>query len=393
MDLWVQRYDDGAPVRIAIRDGRIAEIEPLPEDDSRVLPVVAPAFVDLQINGWAGQEFCSLDLTIEHVQRIVETQAAFGVVRLCPTVTTHSFETIAHGLRTIAAARRASPLLGRRILGIHLEGPYISPHDGPRGAHPIEHVRSPDWNEFRRFQDAAEGNIRLVTLSPEYPESPDFIRRAVASGVVVSLGHLAADSDQIKAAVDAGATLSTHLGNGCHRELRRHPNYLWDQLAEDRLTATLIADGVHLPPATLKTFVRAKSPARCLLVSDVSGYAGLPPGRRPSMGGEIEILEDGRIVVAGQRQLLAGASRPMGLGVWNLIRLADVSYKDAFECASLRPLEALARWKPLEHPSATRIEIGEPADLVLMEFDTRPGLEMSDRLKVTRTIEAGVEIY
>ncbi len=181
------------------------------------LPWLAPGFIDIQSNGYGGQEFSSAELTIDKVAAIAGRQATFGVTQFCPTVTTASFETIVHSVRTIAEACRQLPAVASVVPGIHLEGPYISAEDGPRGAHPLAHCRPPDWNEFERFQEAADGRIRIVTLSPEYPGAADFIRRAAASGVVLAIGHTSADSAQICAAVDAGARLSTHLGNGAHR--------------------------------------------------------------------------------------------------------------------------------------------------------------------------------
>ena len=188
--------------------------------------------------------------------------------------------------------------------------------------------------------------------------------------MIVSLGHTAADGRAIRAAVDAGARLSTHLGNGAHRMLRRHPNYIWDQLAEDRLTATLIADGHHLPPEVLKTFVRAKTPERVILVSDVSCMAGLPTGRYSTQLCELEILADGRLVLAGQDQLLAGAARPLLAGVANMVRLAGVTLRDAVDMASRRPAELLG----LEPCS---LAAGEPADFILvrgLEGEPQPTL-------------------
>ena len=227
----------------------------------------------------------------------------------------------------------------------------ISPPQTARGAHPREHCRRPDWAEFSGLQAAAGGRIRLLTLSAEFPESPGFIAQAKSSGVWVAIGHTSANSAQIRAAVDAGATLSTHLGNGSHRLLPRHPNYLWDQLAEDRLTAALIADGHHLPPEVVQTFVRAKSPERVLLVSDLSGMAGLPPGKYSTEFCELEILDDGRLVVAGQRELLAGASRPIGVSVANVMRFAAVDLATAVGMATSAPLAPLACRRPTCGPT------------------------------------------
>jgi N-acetylglucosamine-6-phosphate deacetylase len=361
------RYDTGELVRVTIADGRIQSVkivESRPASDSRIarqIPWLAPGLVDIQINGYGGQEFSSLDLTPERVAEIVRRHFAFGVTHGCPTLTTQSFEVMRHGVATIAAACERWPDVSRAVAGIHLEGPYFSTEDGPRGAHPAEHCRRPNFEEFQKWQEAAGGRVRLLTMSPEFDEAPRFIAQIVATGVIVAIGHTGATGAQIRAAVDAGARLSTHLGNGAHRVLRRHPNYLWDQLAEDRLFASLIVDGHHLPPEVVKTFVRAKSPARCLLVSDVSGLAGLPAGRYTSSGCELEILPDGRLVIAGQDQLLAGASFPIGVGVANVMRFADVDLQTAVDMASAHPLKLLGLPRP-------ELKSEAPADLVLFDL-------------------------
>ena len=257
--------------------GRIVGVQPCEAEEG--LPWIAPGLVDLQVNGYRGLEFSSARLTVHDVAQIAATMLSFGVTRFCPTVTTQSFEVLRHAMRTIAGACEGSPELAARLPGIHLEGPYISAEDGPRGAHPAAHCRPPDWDEFQRLQEASGGRIRLLTMGVEFPNSPDFIRRAVAAGVIIAIGHTAADRVQIRAAVDSGARLSTHLGNGSHVMLPRHDNYLWPQLAEDRLTATLIVNGHHLPADVVRTFLRAKTPGRCILVSDLSAFAGLPAGR------------------------------------------------------------------------------------------------------------------
>ncbi len=222
-------------------------------------------------------------------------------------------------------------------------------------------------------------------MAAEYPEAPAFIARAAAAGVVVAIGHTAANSAQIRVAVDAGATLSTHLGNGAHRMLRRHPNYLWDQLADDRLMASLIVDGHHLPPEVVQTFVRAKTPDRCLLVSDLSGLAGLPAGRYATELCELEILADGRLVIAGQDQLLAGASRPIGVGIANVMKFAGVDLATAVDMASRRPAQLLGR-------PVSRLAVGDMADLVL--FDLGPvGDAASEGLRVRTTISQGAVVF
>jgi N-acetylglucosamine-6-phosphate deacetylase len=368
-------------VRLEIADERIAAVAELsdPSGESAPQPWIAPGFIDVQINGYGGQEFSSPDLTEEKVAELARGQAAFGVTQFCPTVTTAGRETIEHALRTIAAACRRFRDVDHAVAGIHLEGPYISREDGPRGAHPLEHCRPPDLREFERFFDAADRRIVILTLSPEYPGAADFIRRVTALGVVVAIGHTGAETAQIRAAVDAGATLSTHLGNGAHRTLRRHPNYLWDQMAEDRLMASLIVDGHHLPPEVVKSLVRAKTPDRCLLVSDLSGLAGLPPGRYATQLCDLEILADGRLVIAGQEQLLAGASRPIGAGVANVMRFAGVDLATAVHMASHHPGRLLGR-RPVN------LEPGDPADLVLFDILGAPD---GSRLVVRATVSGG----
>jgi N-acetylglucosamine-6-phosphate deacetylase len=378
-----RHYRTGRPLQIEVSGGTIASVlEPAAEVGARKgLPWVAPGFVDVQSNGYGGQEFSSDALTVEKVTQIVRQQAAFGVTQFCPTLTTASHQTIIHALRTIASACASNPEVARTVAGIHLEGPYISPEDGPRGAHPLEHCRPPDWDELQRFQEAAPGRIRIVTLAAEYSESPGFIRRAVAAGLVVAIGHTSADSAQIRAAVDAGAALSTHLGNGAHRALRRHPNYLWDQLAEDRLWASLIVDGHHLPAEVVRTFIRAKSPQRCILISDLSGLAGLPVGRYSTSLCELEILPDGRLVIAGQDQLLAGASLPIGAGVANVMSFAGVDLATAVDMAANRPRQLLGL-KPIA------LQPGDPADLVLFDLDDG-SISGSPRLDVRTTVAGG----
>ncbi|HEX3727340.1 MAG TPA: amidohydrolase family protein [Pirellulales bacterium] len=381
-----RHYRTRRPVRVEIVDGQIAAVHELdsPPAESGKLPWLAPAFIDVQTNGYGGQEFSSAELTPQGVLDIARHYPRFGVARFCPTVTTASSETIVHAMRTIVEACRRDPALDYAVAGIHLEGPYISPHDGPRGAHPVEHCRAPNWDEFVRFQEAADGRIRLITLSPEYPEAIAFIERAVASGVVVALGHANIDSAQIRAAVNAGASLSTHLGNGAHRLLRRHPNYLWDQLAEDRLMASLIVDGHHLPEEVVRTFVRAKTPQRCLLISDLSGMAGLPPGRYETGLCDLEILDDGRLVIAGQDQLLAGASRGIHVGVANVMHFAGLDLAAAIDMASQQPAQLLGL------PPAG-LQSGDSADFVLFHLDERTHGPAT--LDVIATISRGQSLY
>lgn len=382
MDIVARRYDTLEVVCLHVENGQIRSLQPQATvADPAGIPWVAPGLVDIQVNGCCGRDFLEPGLGVAGVAEIGRAVARQGVTGYCPTLTTHSFERLADAARTIARACEEDGTVAAQVLGIHLEGPYISGEDGPRGAHPREHVRPPSWDEFQRLQDAAGGRLRILTMSPEYDSAADFVARVAKTNVIVAIGHTRADSAQIRAAVDAGARLSTHLGNGAHGQIRRHPNYIWDQLAEDRLTASLIVDGHHLPPAVVKVFLRAKGPERCLLISDLTGMAGRPPGRYEAASlGAVEVLEDGRLVVAGQRQLLAGAALPLTVGITNLMRFTGASLQTAVDMASLRPAAFVGR------PTGGLI-VGVSADLVL--FRLSGGLETVGQFKILATYQAG----
>jgi N-acetylglucosamine-6-phosphate deacetylase len=362
-EIRARHFETGRPVRIAIHGGKIAEVVDSPLDDGELW--VAPAFWDLQINGRWGTSFSDPSLTVDQVSRIVRAQACLGTARLCPTLITASFASFVHGLGTIAAACETDPKIESRVVGIHLEGPYISERDGYRGAHPIDSVRDPDWDEFRRFQDAAGGRIRLVTLAPERPGTIAFIRSAVASGVTVAIGHTAADGDTLRTAVDAGASLSTHLGNGIDAVLRRHPNPIWEQAALDSLNASFIADGHHLDPSTLRVLARAKSPSRTILVSDASPLAGLPPGTYGSWA----VDPSGKIVVAGT-PYLAGSNQGLEVGLNMLRRSSGWTLSELLATVTTNPAHLLR----LDVP---RIQPGEPANLVVFRLDEDEDRETS----------------
>jgi N-acetylglucosamine-6-phosphate deacetylase len=372
---------------VEIAAGKIVQVTPcaLAADEAARLPWLAPGMVDLQFNGYGGQEFSAPDITPETVAEITRTIVSFGVTRFCPTLTTQRSEVMVHALRAIAAACEAWREVARLVAGIHLEGPYISSEEGVRGAHPREFCRPPDWDEFQQLQQAAGGRIRLLTMSVEFPGSPAFIERVAQSGVVVAIGHTAANAAQIRAAVDAGARLSTHLGNGCHPLLRRHRNYLWDQLAEDRLMASLIVDGHHLPPEVVKTFVRAKTPQRCILISDMSGLAGRPPGHYASSLCDVEILASGRLVIAGQRELLAGAALPIGVGVANVMHFVGLSLAEAVPMATEHPSRLLG-------VTPGGLKPGDPADLVLFDLHQSPD-DGGRRFDVRATLVEGDIVF
>lgn len=380
--LLARRYDTGEPVRVRWDGDRIASVDPVrPEGDLSRCPYVGPGLFDLQINGHAGTWFSDAALTPDAALTALDAHFRYGITRLCPTLITNSRDALESGFQALRQACEREDWAARMACGFHLEGPYLSAEDGPRGAHPRQHVRACDWDEFELLQRAAGGRIRLITLAPEAAGAVEFIRQAVESGVRVAIGHTAADSRQIAAAVDAGATLSTHLGNGAHAALPRHPNYIWDQLGEPGLAASLISDGHHLPPSVVRTIVRTKGLRRTIITCDASGLAGCAPGVYSYGDAEFEVLDNGPIVIAGQRQLLAGSGQITNVCVANMVRMTGISLGEAWEMASRNPARLLGF-------EIGRLARGGPADLTL--FDYCPN---EHTIAVRATVSAGQLMY
>jgi N-acetylglucosamine-6-phosphate deacetylase len=342
---------------------------------------IAPGWIDIQVNGFAGVDYNHPDTPLPEIARSIHALFATGVTRFYATVITGSPQDMEGALRNLSHARDGLPE-GGAIDGFHMEGPHIGTEDGPRGAHPRRWVRKPDFDEFRRWQEAARNRVRIVTLAPEWPEALDYIEKVAAEGVVVAIGHTQATAPQIADAVSAGATLSTHLGNGAHAVLRRHPNYIWEQLAEDRLMAGFIVDGVHLDAAFLKVALRAKGIERSVLVTDAAPPAGAPPGRYKLGEQEVDLTADGRVVLAGQDRL-AGSALRMDRAIGNAMRIAGLSLSDAVRMATTNA----ARAGKVPH-RAMGLAAGESADLVEFRFDPAAA-----RIDVVSTWLSGRRVY
>ena len=360
-----KNYLSGKPVLVKVERGLISKVEEAPHTPRTW---IAPALIDLHINGFRGHAVNGPDATPHSIASMVESQWGCGVGALCPTVVTAAPEAMLASLRYVSEACR-DPQIERSVLGIHLEGPYISAVDGPRGAHPIEHVRPPNWDEFCRFQEAAEGRIRLVTLAPETEGAIQFIERLVDQQIVVSLGHASAETRDIAEAARAGARLSTHLGNGAHASLKRHPNYIWDQLANDNLMASFIVDGHHLPPSVVKSMVRSKETRRSILISDAVVMAGLPSGLYPVGSQTVEVGPEGRISLAGTPYFF-GAGASIDQGVANVVRFAGTPLSEAIHMASLHPAQLLSKEGELG-----TLEPGKKANIIRFEW-TETGIQI-----------------
>ena len=304
------------------------------KNESPEMRIEFQGFFDLQVNGFAGVDFNTPGCTPDQLRQVTEALQATGVTKFLPTLITSSLARFSSCARSIL--RFSHPA----IAGIHLEGPYISPDDGARGAHSRAQVIAASVDDFRRRQDAAEGRIALVTLAPEVPGALPLIEHLVNSDVRVAIGHTAASPVQIREAVSAGATLSTHLGNGCAQVLPRHPNFLWEQLAADELIASFIADGHHLPPATLKSMVRAKQPSRCILVTDATAAATCRPGLYTLGEARVELTAAGRVTTPGAPHL-AGSALAMHQAVANTVRFTGLPLAEVLQMASTLPAQYL----------------------------------------------------
>jgi N-acetylglucosamine-6-phosphate deacetylase len=310
------------------------------------------------VNGFLGVDFSAPGLKEDDVARVSSELARRGTGAFCPTVVTSSLEVYEENLPVLARATEEE--LPARILGIHLEGPFISPAEGARGAHPREHCRAPDPALLERLLELARGRAALLTLAPELEGACPLVERATRSGLAVGIGHTLAGPDEIARAVEAGARFSTHLGNGLPSSVDRHSNPLWPQLAEDRLAGLFITDGHHLPAEFTRTALRAKGARGFVVTSDSSSVAGLPPGEYEALGARVVLEPAGRLGLAGTRYL-AGSSACMldcmnhlaSLGELDEAGLAAVGRTNALALAGARGEDARA--------ARVRVRYGEGA--------------------------------
>ena len=268
-------------------------------------------WIDLQVNGYAGVDFNAPGLTVEAVKAVTERLEADGTVGYLPTLVTGNPEMLLANVRTVVAARRRHAVCEKNILGFFLEGPFISDKPGAVGTHPIEWVHPPDTALFNRFQDAAEGLVRMVNVAAEIPGMPDFVKRLVEGGVTVALGHqLAKSPAELEPCLAAGAKAFTHLGNGIPNEINRHDNILNAALVEDRASVMFIPDGHHLPDTMLKLYTRAVPLKRLIAVSDAQYPAGMPPGEYEVCGAHARLEANG-LLWNPARNCLVGATTPI----------------------------------------------------------------------------------
>jgi N-acetylglucosamine-6-phosphate deacetylase len=327
-----------------------------------------PGLVDLQVNGYRGVDFSGESLTEEDFARACRQLLAAGTTAFLPTLITSSTELYERNLPLIAGVLGREEFRGR-VLGVHLEGPFISTEDGARGAHNIQWVRKPDVAHLARLLDLAAGTVRLITIAADREGAEELSRYASSRRVAVALGHHLANEQDLERLVKVGAKALTHLGNGVPALLSRHQNPVWAGLANEDLTATIIADGHHLPPSLLKTFLRAKGTGRCIVISDASPLAGLPPGQYWSMGAQVRLEEDGKLfnpatgyMAGSSATILECAKHLTRLGLAGLNELGQMFFYNPLRLIGVSPKEIRAQQRLFFDAGGRSVFLEEPPE-------------------------------
>jgi N-acetylglucosamine-6-phosphate deacetylase len=297
--------------------------------------------VDLQVNGFGGVDFNAATLDAEALDHALEAMLATGVTSCLPTIITAGADDLAARFQALDRAVLTSRLGPVMVPGYHLEGPFLNPGEGYHGCHPAQVMTAPDVDLVQSLEQRLKLPILLITIAPELPGSEAFVRTMTAAGKIVAIGHSAADAPTIARAAAAGARLSTHLGNGLPRILPKLDNAIFAQLAEDRLYASFIADGIHLPQAALKVMLRAKGMERSILVTDAVSAAAAEPGLYPFADMTVEFAEDGSVRVPGSPSL-AGSGLTLDQAVRNLVAWGLTSRADAIRMASANPASLMS---------------------------------------------------
>lgn len=298
-----------------------------------------PGYVDLQVNGYKGIDFSSNQLTGKDFIYACKELVKNGTVAFLPTIITSSLEVYERNLKLMNKLMEHNELK-RHILGIHLEGPFISKEDGARGAHNQNYIQKPDLRLLDKLYKWSGEKIKLITIAAELEGSETLCKYATSLGITVSLGHQMATDDEISRLADAGARSLTHLGNGLPRLIPRHENPLLSGIANDNLMAMVIPDGHHLPPSLLKIIFRTKGVCNLIVVSDASPIAGLPEGKYNTLGNDVVLEASGRLYNPDTGYLV-GSSSTMSEGINYLSSLQIMESENLFDLGFFNPLRLI----------------------------------------------------
>ena len=319
---------------------------------------VIPGLVDVHFHGCIGEDFS--DATPEGLQRIADYELSQGVTYICPAGMTLPEEQLVKICENAAAHRRKNTG-GAELVGVHLEGPFLSM--AKKGAQNADYLHAPDIAMLRRLQASAEGCVRLVTAAPEEAGALEFIRAAAEAGIAVSVGHTVADYDIAKAAFAAGADHVTHLYNGMPPMHHRAPGVIGAAFDSPGVMAELICDGVHIHGAMVRLAFRLFGAERMILISDSLRAAGMPDGRYPFGGQEIEV-HGNRATIAGHPETLAGSVTSL-MGCMRQAAAFGIPLADAVRAASYNPAKSIKI-----DDRAGSLEEGKEASIVLLDRKT-----------------------
>ena len=349
---------DGKSYSVTVDSGVVTDVKECKDalDNFYICP---GGLIDTQVNGALGYNYTGKDLTLEQIRKVCDELSRQGTFQHFATIVTGPQDVIVENLDKLTKAIETDPVVAHSITGIHIEGNFISRLDGPRGAHDLRYVRDASIEEFDQWFVHSKGLLKYITIGAEANGAIDLIRHATQKGVAVALGHTGATREQIDKAVDAGASLSTHLGNGVFAKLDRFENPIWPQLRNEGLTTGLIADGDHVTPDLVWVISKCKDSDHIILVSDLHSCAGLPPGRRMEGPLEIEIFEDAAVRVAGT-PYLAGAGVHLLRCIWNYAKFSKTDKVAAFKLGTINPIR-----KYNLDPKRAKLQKGKKADFIV----------------------------
>lgn len=373
-------YETGEFVTVEISGSLIKRVTPSPKPvKPDNVPYIAPGLIDNQTNGYVGINFQDEIFTVERMRVAAKAIWKDGVTTFIPTLVTESRENLLRNFRILSKVYADDFLLGS-VPGFHLEGPYLSSEKGFYGCHLVTALRKPSWEEFLELQEAAGGRIILVTIAPELDGAMEFIEKCAGQGIHISIGHTNASSQQIYRAVDCGARLSTHLGNGCANTINRHVNPLWPQLANDMITPSVIADGHHLRPEELTVFFKVKGENNIFITSDVTHLAGMPAGEYHYMGSHVIMNEEG-LILNPSLNCLAGASSPLKKGIETMMNFTGCTLRQAVNLATRN----VAKVHGFDDRGT--LEPGKRADIILFTQ------EKNNKVIINETWVAGKKVF